>query len=187
MSSEAMERFLSKDSLNEHRMYLHTLRLKHSIMEKSVPEIKGKGISEIIKLNLKKSLKNDILPGIISIKSHELYFESFSDKAVSCTEIKKYYSSSEAFLYRLFTKAREAVGGFVYICLDGGGRPYIEVRFPSDKEPLRYSPVLCVDMYEHAFFADYRFDCDRYLKNLLPYLDISRLFSYNKGNLLFFR
>ena len=179
MYPEVLERFLSKDSILLHLSYLHTIRLKHSVNEKSIPEICGKSIAEITKMKLKSEIKSDILPHIISIKSHELYFDSFSPNQIPCHKIKLFYSSHEDFLYRIFLLARESVGGFVYIYSDPYGRPKFDIRFPKDSRPLPYTPLLSIDMHEHAFFSDYRFDSDRYIKALLPYLDLTRLFKNN--------
>ena len=40
---------------------------------------------------------------------------------------------------------------------------------------LPYLPLVCIDVCEHAYFLDYGFDKERYLKSALPYLDITKL------------
>ena len=49
MNLNAMNLFLSEENIKRHLEHLRTQKLKYSILEKSVPELKGKSIKEILR------------------------------------------------------------------------------------------------------------------------------------------
>ncbi|MBQ2876816.1 MAG: hypothetical protein IJE25_07385 [Clostridia bacterium] len=177
MNTEIMRAFLSEETIKTHLEYVRQTRLKYSIYEKSIPEIKGAPLRKIYGSKFSEQIKKEILPYIISIKSHELYFSSFCERPRPCPEIKEYYSSAAAFLYEVREAALDIDHGFLYIMRDRSGKPV----FTSDPHPqgiLRNSPpTLAIDLSEHAYFSDYSFDKRRYLAAMLPRLDLSEIFS----------
>lgn len=176
MNIEAMRCFLSEDAINAHFEHYRRERCKCSIFEKSIPEIKGKSLGEILEMPISKATKSEILPGFISAKSHELYFNSFCVRRNVCQEIKDYYSSEAAFLYELSELAKKMKGGFLYVIRDRYGVPrgVCEDDIPSFRG---LSPCLAIDMAEHAYFLDYRFDRERYVSGALARLDLDKIFS----------
>ena len=66
-----------------------------------------------------------------------------------------------------------AEGKFFYIYSDGKS---LKTREGDEFELLKTcGNVLAVDLSEHAYFTDYGFDKSEYVRNLLPYLDLSIL------------
>ena len=61
--------------------------------------------------------------------------------------------------------------------IDKYGIPRYSFSTWDDGAFLRYEPVLAVDMYEHAYFNDYGFEKEKYLRTSLEYLDLERLAS----------
>lgn len=172
---DPMRTFLTEENINVHKEYMKTLRLRHSIVEKSIPEIKGKNIFEIERMRLKKTDREEILSNLSEYLAHEIYFKSFiiTQNREPC--IRKYYSSEEAFLYEAFTMGMNAKEGFVFIHLSERGKPEIQICQSGIK--TKYLPKLAIDLCEHAYFLDYRFEKERYLKNALAHLDLSLLTS----------
>ena len=170
-----MRTFLTEENISAHKEYAKTLRLRHSIMEKSIPEIKGKSIFEIEKMKLKKSDKEQILPNLSEYLAHELFFKSFTTLPSNAQFIKKHYLSEEAFLYEIMTAGMKIKDGFVFIYLGDRGEPKIQ-SCQSGVIP-KCMPRLAVDVCEHAYFLDYRFEKEQYLKNALSHLDLSVLTS----------
>lgn len=175
MDYSAMLTFLTEDNIKRHFSYMRTLKLKYSILEKSLPEIKGKTPLEISRMSLKKSVKSEILPNLVSIKSHETYFRSFTANPAPCREIKKFYSSEDAFCYEAFTIAREFDYGFVYVIIDERGRLEIKHTSTLPYVHLREEPILALDLYEHAYFLDYGFSRDEYLRSAISHFNLSKL------------
>ena len=170
-----MRRFLSEENLEIHKRECDTLRARLSIYEKSLPEIKGKSIREIRKMRIPNDYKEDILPIMRSLMLHKVYFSSFSNQPSATREIKKYYPSKESFIFSLLEAAKNEDGGF--LCLyKTAGAPRIIVTNEKDGS-LTDEPSLCIDISEHAYFLDYLFNKDKYLKSALSYLNLDTLFS----------
>lgn len=182
MNIEAMRCFLSEDTVNTHLEHYRRERCKCSIIEKSFPEIKGKGLREILELPMARATKSEILPSFISAKSHELYFNSFCERRRICPDIKEYYSSEAAFLYELSEHAKKIKHGFLYVFRDRYGAPR---AVASDEiTPMKgFAPCLALDMSEHAYFLDYRFERDKYISAALARLDLGEIFSQTNCNL----
>lgn len=170
---DPMRAFLTDENVLIHKEYMRTLRLRHSIMEKSLPEIKGKGLFEIEKMRLQMSIKDDIIPNLREYLAHDLYFKSFSQDRYTPSCIKDYYSSVEAFLYEIYLVASNKIGGFVFVFVDDRGRPIIS--HSKDVKRCRYAPRLAIDISEHAYFLDYRFEKDKYIRSAIGNLNLSLL------------
>ncbi len=170
--------FLSEENINCHREYMKTLRLQHSIMEKSIPEIKGKSVYEIEKMHISNKDKKDILPIFREYLAHQMYFNSFCIQPKSLSTIKKYYSSVEAFLYEIHLLAMKSESGFVFVFIGDRGIPEITHKHGYDR--IKNTPRLALDISEHAYFLDYRFDKESYVRNALSHLDLSLLDNQGK-------
>ena len=174
MNISALESFLTKDNINLHLEYLKTQRLKYSIIEKSIPAIKGKSFADVLKMRLSKSLENEILPLIISIKSHEIYFSSFSSEQKTYPFPRCEFSSDPAFRYSMLEKAKASNAKFLYAFNDRG-----ILKFAFDSEAplsvLLSSSALAIDLCEHAYFLDYRFEREAYLRSAVRALNIPSL------------
>jgi len=177
MDTKALRTFLSEDSIKLHMSYMNELKLKCSVIKKSVPELNGKTLRQVIKMPNRDGVKEEILPLINSVKSHELYFYSFAEQPSSCKRIRDYYSSESAFLYELYTHARGKLWGFLYIAPRKDRPPEIAFGDGISLPPLGSSPLLAIDLYEHSYLPDYSLDRDKYLRAMLTHLDINRLFS----------
>ena len=175
MYNRSMLAFLSEGNLKAHVEYAKDLRLKHSIIEKSLPEIKGKSSGELIRLPVKRSLKNEILPNLISYEAHRTYFSSFTDRPAPSDIIRKEYGSESALCYKLFEAARSANYGFLYLYRDPRGRICFRTVLEPSEIMARENPLLLIDLFEHAYFSDYGYSYEKYLRAALAHLDFSRL------------
>lgn len=172
---DPMRAFLSEENITIHREYMRTLRLRHSVMEKSIPTVKGASLSEISKMKLKKHDREEILENLSEYLLHDLYFKSFSEKSAGEPLLKRYYPSDEAFLYEILQACTNTDSGFVMIFTDNRGRPQIK-SFNSWQDIIS-TPRLAIDLSEHAYFLDYGFDKERYLRNALSHLKLEMLTS----------
>ena len=168
-----MRAFLTEENILIHKEYMRTLRLRHSIMEKSIPEIKGKNIFEIEKMRISTSKKDDVLPNYREYLAHELYFNSFSLDRFSPKCVTGYYSSIESFFYEIYLLASEKAFGFIFVFLDERERAII--HHSEDMKRVRVAPRLAIDVSEHSYFLDYRFDKEKYLRSAISNLNLSLL------------
>ena len=174
MDTVAMNTFLSEGSIRQHTEHLRRLRLRHSVNEECYPEIKGKGLRAVSRMNIPVSERREIVENMRSIKAHELYFSSFSDTREAVKPLRRYYSSEDAFLYEALELSRDCHAAFLYVCVERG-RPTLCVSRGEDDIFIAREPLLALDLFEHAYFSDYGFEREKYLKAALCRLDLKRL------------
>ena len=167
--------FVSETAFAEHSAYLNNLKLRYSILEKSEAALSGLELSEIEShREIKGDIRREATSLLSEIKAHELYFSSFSERGCKCPALRGQYSSESAFVYELFKNALNYPYGFCCVSKSRGG-----IRFDCTEEPsqifTKRKPLLCIDIFEHAYFRDYGFRREEYLKNALSYLNLSRL------------
>ena len=160
--------FVSEDNLKLHLEYLNDLKLKLSVFSKSYPEFSGGDITRIKRSRIDKTLKTQVIALISEIKSHECYFDSFCISPKAYKQIRRYFSSEDGFVYEIFLAARSSNGNFVYVYSDKKGSPIISDSYHEN-------PVFAIDISEHAYFLDYGFSRDEYLRRALGYLNLEKL------------
>ena len=175
MNNKALNFFLSEDNIKEHLEHLRYLRLKYSVLIKSFRELEGMGLSEILKMSLNKNIKEEAIELLWQIKSHELFFYSFVENPLSTDKIRKENVSKERFLYDIMTYAQDKDYGFLYVYKDKQNNIVNLFTDHYDGAFAKYQPILCIDLYEHTYFLDYRFKKDKFLRNALAYFDLGRL------------
>ena len=119
------------------------------------------------------SVKSDILHNLREYLAHELYFRSFGQTAQIPDIVKKRYSSLEGFLYEMYLIASKKESGFVFVFLEDNGE--LSIVHSNDVRRVKAPPRIALDISEHAYFLDYRFEKDRYLRSALSNLNFSLL------------
>ena len=99
MNIKAMSFFLSEDNIKEHLEHLRYLRMNYSILLKSIPEIQGKDIGSLLRTAIERKAREEAIELLWKIKSHELFFNSFSENQKWNDELKKRNCSKERFIY----------------------------------------------------------------------------------------
>lgn len=167
--------FVSKNNLELHREYLNTLKLQYSIFEKSYPVIKGKSCAELAKSSLNKAERNEALRLKCEITAHELFFDSFGEGKGASAQISKGWGSEANFLYELFNACMKSTEGFLVVFYDNKQRLGYVAGTEYIKAIAGATPCLALDLCEHAYFLDYCFNKDKYIKNALSNFNLSRL------------
>ncbi len=172
MDKNAMRSFLSERNICLHREYLENCRLRLSILEKSGFPIADKSYFELCGMRGCEA-KEEILHLAGEIYRHELYFDSFGIGGEGCDCLKERYGSVAGFLYEVERAAIGEAGGFILVYFDGKS-PVIS--HSSRELHRRYgAPRLAVDLAEHAYFIDYGFDKERYVRNAVSHLQLSKI------------
>ena len=178
---KTIEKILSEETLTLHNAYLDTLRAKYSVMEKCYPMVKNKdfvGISRIKEGKLGED-KRKILRLKAEILCHEIYFDSFGEKYQTSLLIKRKYKSESVFLYSLYKECIDSDAKFTAVGIERGCIFIKQIHDYLDilKNP---TPLLAIDLCEHAYFNDYRFDKEAYIERAIGYLNLKRLDNFEK-------
>ena len=182
MNEGVLSRFISADAERIHREHLKTLKHRYSILVKSVPRLKGIDADTVERVRLEPDVRREVCMLLSDIRLHELYFGSFTELVPPSAVVRSTYGSESAFLYEIFEEARRGEGRFICI---GCTRRGISV-FAADKytSPSALSAaVLALDTAEHAYFLDYGFDREAYLRRALPYLNLGNIILDKRGKI----
>ncbi len=176
MIPENMLLFLTAENIKSHMDYMNTVFSKYMIYEKSISALSGKTAREISKMRLKSDEKREILSLLTEYLSHKTYFSSFAKNNTRYPEIKKYFTSEDDFCYQVIERARHEADGYIYIIKDKKGAPHIVHSSECRDIYINYTPTLALDLCEHAYFADYGYNRDEYIRRAATRMDISKLF-----------
>lgn len=170
-----MNEFLSEENIALHREYLRNKKLKYSIIESSVPMLKGAKIKDVLRMRLKPYDRRDALILLPEIVAHEIFFSSFGKARFPHSDlVTDGWGNEASFLNEIFRVGMTLKCGFV--CVYSFGARIIIRGFEDTLDVFEFGePKLTIDVFEHAYFMDYGFDKERYLISALPYLDITKL------------
>lgn len=110
--------------------------------------------------------------------NHTFFFETLTPKSLPMSAhltslIQKYFGSVEAFQKQLFDAATRLFGsGWVWLCLTD--RCELTLRSESNAgNPLRdgFTPLLTIDVWEHAYYIDYRNRRAEYIQAVWDLID----------------
>ena len=173
-----MTEFLSEGNIELHREYTRGCALRYSILEKSIPGISNKSMDEILRMPLSRAERGDILSLLPELELHRLYFLSFAkEKNPMSARIREQFGSEVAFLNLLYRLAMGIEYGFIVVRARGRKIECLATKDYSECF-MRGTPMLAIDVCEHAYFRDYGFDKRGYLVNALPYLNINAIDQY---------
>ena len=173
MNKAVLGEFLSDDNISLHHSYMKDKYLKYSILKKGREELNGVKLEEVHYLRIPRNEREMAHSLLSEVESHKCYFDSFEICGRRCENIRKCFGSEDAMLYEVLETAKHAEQDFVYIYSDGG-RVKIMSANPSTAF-LRCRPILALDLCEHAYFIDYAFDKERYLRAALAHLNLEKL------------
>lgn len=170
-----MTEFLSDTSIAWHMEHIRQMKLKYSILEKSIQGLSGKEIFEIKHMRVPYCDREYATSLLADIKLHEIFFSSFSSMPYQrLSPIQRGYMSEASLFDEIYRKAIANKYGFLTVSLIGEC-PKVSVSDNYASLFANGSPLLAFDLCEHAYFLDYGFAQDKYVESALPYLDLSRL------------
>lgn len=120
----------------------------------------------------KPSIREDILYNLGGVLNHILYFNSMSPKIKKPfgnleLAINKEFGSFNKF-YELFKQSALNIkgSGYTFLVLNYNGKLAI-INLPNQQTPLSINciPLFTIDMWEHAYYLNYKPDKAKYLDN----------------------
>ena len=179
MDYDSMTAFLSEENIKRHLSYLNSLKLKYSILEKSIPALKGLEGARILKSGLSRKDITDAFSLYCEIYAHKKYFSSFTKTPKPSLSLRKHYRSENNFCYALRESVKAGNYRYAYVYLDKRARPEYRCIKEPDQQLLNDNPILLLDLCEHSYFLDYGYEFEKYLTSSIAHLDFSRLDDIN--------
>lgn len=137
---------------------------------------------DIINLNI----RGEVLYYLASILNHNLYFYNISNKKNTepvgkiKEDIIKYFKNYENFKREFKEKALNLKGsGYTFLVRDDKGVLKI-INTSNEDSPYYYGmePIISLDLWEHAYFLQYRNHKDVYIDNFFKIIDFNKINKY---------
>lgn len=137
---------------------------------------------DIINLNI----RGEVLYYLASILNHNLYFYNISgNKNINPVgkireDIIKYFGSYDKFRDEFKNKALNLKGsGYTFLVSDDRGELKI-INTSNEDSPYYYGmePIISLDLWEHAYFLQYRNHRDVYIDNFFKIIDFKKINNY---------
>ena len=162
----ALEPYISKETLQYHHGKHHA-----GYIAKLNTLIKGTKYEDMSLEEIVKTSENAVFNNAAQVYNHDFYFNGMSKKITSPSKdllevITKEFGSFEAFKeFFLDTAAGLFGSGWVWLSVDRFGNLILE-PYSNAGNPLLsgYTPLLTCDVWEHAYYIDYRNARPDYLK-----------------------
>jgi len=172
-AKEALEPYISAQTLNyhyekHHRGYLN--KLKAAIEGK--PEAQ-KSLEDVIRTS-----DGAVFNSAAQVWNHSFYWESLTPKGGQkptgelLTLLERTFGSFENFKQQLAEAANGQFGsGWAWLIAEGKTKLSI-MKTPNAENPLSQNKValLTIDVWEHAYYLDYKNERDNYIKACLDHL-----------------
>lgn len=146
---------------------LNNLLVHHRLTDRTMKQLLTEDINlPAVQLN---RLKNQAG----SVYNHRMYFDGISAKAGTppvnrLTEVIIATYGSMAKFERLMTEAAQSIigSGWVWLVAEGDHGIHIAITINNEVVPLAsVTPVLILDMWEHAYFSNQHFNIPAYVAN----------------------
>jgi Fe-Mn family superoxide dismutase len=154
----ALEPFLSKETLTYHHGKHHAAYVSN--LNNLIKDTKFESMDLV---SIIKNSDGGIFNNSAQVFNHDFYWHCLSDKQTKPSKelenaLERDFGSIETFKEQFTQKALTLFGsGWVWLSIDSSGKLAIEQTSNADT-PLRHGrmPLLTCDVWEHAYYIDYR-------------------------------
>jgi Fe-Mn family superoxide dismutase len=154
----ALEPYISKETMQYHHGKHHA-----GYVNKLNTLIKDTAFSDMTLEEVIKKSDGSIFNNASQVYNHDFYFNGMSSKKSVPSEllsewIERDFDSIEQFKERFLQTAANLFGsGWVWLSINKEGSLVIEARSNADNPILdEHRPLLTCDVWEHAYYIDYR-------------------------------
>lgn len=166
-------------AISEYTMYFHHDKHYKNYVDKLNELLKDKPLMQNIPLEgLTKINNEDISTNAGGVYNHELYFSSLSPRGGSPTsdmlaKITSSFGSLKELEAELIEAGKGIIGsGWVWLALDSSGD--LVILTTPNQETIdfdKYTPLLAIDVWEHAYYLDKQNIREAYLQAVTKLLN----------------
>lgn len=126
-----------------------------------------------------ESDRKDILFNLGGVINHNIYFNSMSPNKIPPNNnlmklINDKYGSYDNFKKEFKISALSIKGsGYTYLVLDGNDINIVNLLNQDNPYNYNYTPLIGLDMWEHAYYINYENKKDIYIDNFFDIIDFS--------------
>lgn len=182
---DELEPYISRETLDIHYnvLYERYLNNLNDLLQKNNFNFKipKEDIYNIIK-RFPIDDREPILFNLGGVLNHELYFSNLTFSKKNNEEFNKLieskYVTFQNFINRFSTKVKEIRGsGYTFLVIDKDKELGL-INLSNQDSPYRMGlfPIMNIDIWEHAYFLDYKANKDEYINNYFKILDYSKIY-----------
>jgi len=172
----ALEPYISGETLEVHHGRLYNAYVDNlNKLLSDRPELQNLTLEELLRRSVRmpKSVCVPLGRYAGGTYNHVMYFYGMAPESSYrppqgelARAIDAFFGSFDGFV-REFTEAARAVFGSGYTWLAAGRRGLTIINLPNQENPLMTGlyPLMCIDLWEHAYFLDYKNDRAGYIDN----------------------
>lgn len=176
----ALEPLIGEETLYFHyeKLYKGYVNRLNKIIENN-PDYRNFTIEEIIIMAYNTPKDINVSRAAGGVYNHEMFFESLSPErecAINSTfwkAVEKDYNNRVNFLEDIANTANNVFGsGYAWVAADEKGKIYV-AQYANQSTPLTQNatPLLPIDVWEHAYYLDYRHDRTSYIERIFDLIN----------------
>lgn len=179
-SYSALEPYIDEETMKLHHdkhLQKYIDNLNSALLE--CPQLQNKNIIQLLSgcFSIKDDIRTKIRRNAGGVFNHRFFFEGmtpcseFIDGRLEHT-IKRCFGSIGHFKQQFVSAATEIYGsGYVWLVSNGSYIKIITTANQSAAPEMCYNPVLCLDMWEHAYYLKYQNRKNEYAENWFNVID----------------
>jgi Fe-Mn family superoxide dismutase len=169
-------KYLSQETLDFHYEKHHQAYFDNLIKLISGTELEKMSLEEIIKKSFNQPNLKLVFNNAAQVFNHNFYWNSLTPEKKNpskflVSEIEKNFDSMDSFKEDFKKKALAQFGsGWAWVVLEGERIKIITTSNANNPLTQNQIPLICLDVWEHAYYIDYRNKRGDYLNNLIENL-----------------
>ena len=154
-------------------------------LNKLLPDYSGSVESILMSIDsFNKKDRGSILTNVGGVLNHELYFRSMSSEPYTnnrlVSDLFKQYGSFDIFKSEFINSANKLVGsGYTFLVYKDGSFDIINLPNQENPYTYNYTPLIALDLWEHAYYLTYYNDRALYINNFF------RIINFDYANTLY--
>ena len=130
-------------------------------------------------------IRGEILYYLGAVLNHNLYFYNISNKKNILPigrikeDIDKYFGNYNKFKDEFIKKANNLKGsGYTFLVHDGNKLAIINTSNEDTPYSYNFIPIICLDLWEHAYYLEYLNNREAYINNFFNIIDFNKINIY---------